>query len=170
MTPTTLDFLANYEDAVEPMPFQIDEYDAPPSAPLLDADYPFVYVASGTEGYPGQNRIATGKRTLGYISHPNNVLAYDQNRPAGGAYYHKPRGSWKLKRIWAVTTTSVQRLPLHTDDEVYVQFDVCEPLFLSPFIFGSGHGKQGFYGIQAMNFQMVVTGGNANSGDIRQLL
>jgi hypothetical protein len=25
---------------------------------------------------------------------------------------------------------------------------------LSPFIFGSGNGKQGFYGIQTMNFQM----------------
>ena len=33
---------------------------------------------------------------------------------------------------------------------------------LSPFIFGSGHGKQGFYGIQSMNFQMVMNGGNAN--------
>ncbi|MFM7978537.1 MAG: phage major capsid domain-containing protein [Candidatus Fonsibacter sp.] len=32
---------------------------------------------------------------------------------------------------------------------------------LSPFIFGSGHWKQGFYGIQSMNFQMVMNG-NAN--------
>ncbi|MFM7977802.1 MAG: phage major capsid domain-containing protein, partial [Candidatus Fonsibacter sp.] len=32
---------------------------------------------------------------------------------------------------------------------------------LSPFIFGSGYGKQGFYGIQSMNFQMVMHG-NAN--------
>ena len=36
-----------------------------------------------------------------------------------------------------------------------------EPLLLSPFIFGSGYGKQGFYGIQSMNFQMVMNG-NAN--------
>jgi hypothetical protein len=41
-----------------------------------------------------------------------------------------------------------------TDTTVYVQFDVCEPIMLSPFIFGSGNGKQGFYGIQTMNFQM----------------
>ena len=33
---------------------------------------------------------------------------------------------------------------------------------LSPFILGSGHGKQGFYGTQAMNFQMLMNGGNAN--------
>ena len=162
MTPTTLDFLANYEDAVEPMTFQIDEYEAPANAPLVVSEHPYIYHESGTERYPGQPGGGLATRVLSFISHPNNVLAYDQIRPAGGAYYHKPRGSWKLKRIWAVTTTSVQRLPLHTDDEVYVQFDVCEPLLLSPFIFGSGHGKQGFYGIQAMNFQMVMTGGNAN--------
>ena len=29
------------------------------------------------------------------------------------------------------------------DTTVYVQFDVCEPIMLSPFIFGSGNGKQG---------------------------
>ncbi|MFM7986631.1 MAG: phage major capsid domain-containing protein, partial [Candidatus Fonsibacter sp.] len=33
-----------------------------------------------------------------------------------------------------------------------------EPLLLSPFIFDSGHGKQGFYGIQPMNFHMVING------------
>ena len=48
------------------------------------------------------------------------------------------------------------------DTDVYVKFAVTEPLLLSPFIFGSGHGKQGFYGIQSMNFQMVMNGGNAN--------
>ena len=40
MTPTTLDFLANYEDAVEPMTFQIDEYEATASAPLQDSPHP----------------------------------------------------------------------------------------------------------------------------------
>ena len=44
------------------------------------------------------------------------------------------------------------------DTEVYVKFEVTEPLLLSPFVFGSGYGKQGFYGNQAMNFQMVLTG------------
>ena len=32
--------------------------------------------------------------------------------------------------------------------------EVTEPLMMSPFVFGSGMGKQGFYGIQTMNFQM----------------
>ena len=39
---------------------------------------------------------------------------------------------------------------------MYVNFEVTEPLLLSPFIFGSGMGKQGFYGIQTMNFQMNI--------------
>ena len=37
----------------------------------------------------GQNY---GKRQQSWISYPNNALAYDMNRPAGTAYYHKPRG------------------------------------------------------------------------------
>ena len=49
-------------------------------------------------------------------------------------------------------------MPQIDDTVVYVEFDVTEPLLLSPFVFGSGHGKQGFYGIQAMNFQMVLSG------------
>jgi hypothetical protein len=39
---------------------------------------------------------------------------------------------------------------------VYAVFEVTEPLLLSPFVFGSGFGKQGFYGIQTMNFQMNI--------------
>ncbi|MFM7987542.1 MAG: phage major capsid domain-containing protein, partial [Candidatus Fonsibacter sp.] len=31
-------------------------------------------------------------------------------------------------------------------------------MLLSPFVFGSGYGKQGFYGIQAMQLMMVLTG------------
>jgi hypothetical protein len=55
-----------------------------------------------------------------------------------------------IKRIWAPDGTA----PDIGDDEVFVQFEVCEPLLLSPFVFGAGYGKQGFYGIQTMNFQM----------------
>jgi hypothetical protein len=33
---------------------------------------------------------------------------------------------------------------------------VTEPLLLSPFVFGHPEGKQGFYGIQTMNFQMNI--------------
>ena len=83
------------------------------------------------------------------------------NRPAGTAYYHKPRGSWKVNRIYALAGDGNPRVPQIDDTVVYIEFDVTEPLLLSPFFFGSGHGKQRFYGIQAMNFQMVLTG-NAN--------
>ena len=134
------------------MDFQLDQ---------VGGAYPYRYIpCNGNEIDPTAPQ--PGARFFGYISQPNNVLSYDQNRPAGGAYYHTPRGSWKLKRIWAVTNTSAERLPIDDDEEVYAKFDICEPLLLSPFIFGSGHGKQGFYGIQSMNFQMVMSGGNAN--------
>ena len=51
-------------------------------------------------------------------------------------------------------TAAAPRNPRIDDNEVYVVFDVCEPLMLSPFIFGSGEGKQCFYGIQTMSLQM----------------
>jgi hypothetical protein len=38
-----------------------------------------------------------------------------------------------------------------------VTFKVTEPLLLSPFVFGHPEGKQGFYGIQTMNFQMNMS-------------
>ncbi|MFM7978960.1 MAG: phage major capsid domain-containing protein, partial [Candidatus Fonsibacter sp.] len=79
------------------------------------------------------------------------------NRPAGTAYYHKPRGSWKVKKIYAIDG-GAPRVPLITDTDIYVTFEVTEPLLLSPFIFGSGYGKQGFYGIHSMNLQMVMNG------------
>ena len=46
-------------------------------------------------------------------------------------------------------------------NEVYVRFRVTEPLQLSPFTFGTTDGKQGFYGIQTLNFQMNMMS-NAN--------
>jgi len=151
MTPTALDYLANYEDAVQPMEFQIDATES--------GGKPFIYVPATTETDPTSGNFL-GARPTSYTSYPNNVLAYDMNRPAGTSYYHKPRGSWKLLSIFALTG-STERSPLITDTDVYVRFEVTEPLLLSPFVFGSGYGKQGFYGIQAMNFQMVLTG-NAN--------
>ena len=66
------------------------------------------------------------------------------NRPAGTAYYHKSRGSWLIKQIYAINAGGVKVVPRIDDRDVYVKFEVTEPLLLSPFIFGSGHGKQGF--------------------------
>ncbi|MFM7988985.1 MAG: phage major capsid domain-containing protein, partial [Candidatus Fonsibacter sp.] len=89
MTPTTLDFLANYDDNVTTMDWQID-------TPILAVkpgtnQHPKVYEA----GDDDDERSATanparvaGRRAVGYHSYANNVLSYDMNRPAGTAYYH----------------------------------------------------------------------------------
>ena len=150
--PTALDYLANYEDAVKKQEFQIDATTA--------GARPIVYFPGPGETDPGHADEFNGTRPVGYTSYPNNVLACDMNRPSGTAYYHKPRGSWNIQKIYAVDGTT-ERSPLIADTDVYVTFKVTGPLLLSPFVFGSGYGKQGFYGIQAMNFQMVLTG-NAN--------
>ena len=68
---------------------------------------------------------------------------------------------WKLKELYSYTAEGVKQNPTLADNDVYVTFEVTEPLLLSPFIFGSGAGKQGFYGIQTMNFQMNMAP-NAN--------
>ena len=158
MTPTALDYLADYDDAVYPMEFFIKPADGVNASP-----HPAIFAAGNdvdAEPNPGGGRNY-GRRHQSWISYPNNVLAYDMNRPAGTAYYHKPRGSWKVKSIYALAANGARRVPFVDDNNVYVTFEVTEPLLLSPFIFGSGYGKQGFYGIQSMNFQMVMNG-NAN--------
>jgi hypothetical protein len=98
-----------------------------------------------------------------HISYPNNVLGNDTyNRPAGCTITHKPRGNFKLMNIYAIdANTGNRRIPTIDDTTVYVRFRVTEPLLLSPYIFGSGEGKAGFYGIQTMNFQMNMLS-NAN--------
>ncbi len=123
---------------------------------------PTIYYASDEESDPVEGNIPYGTRPVTYHSFANNILAYDMNRPAGTSYYHKPRGSWLIKQIYAINDTGGKVIPRITDRDVYVKFEVTEPLLLSPFIFGSGYGKQGFYGIASMTFQMVMNGGNAN--------
>ena len=59
------------------------------------------------------------------------------------------------------TAPGGERKPQLGDSTVFVQFRVTEPLLLSPFTFGSQSGKQGFYGIQTMSFQMNLLS-NAN--------
>ncbi|MFM7980785.1 MAG: phage major capsid domain-containing protein, partial [Candidatus Fonsibacter sp.] len=74
----------------------------------------------------------------------------------------KPRGSWLIKQIYAINGSGDKIVPRMTNRDVYVKFEVTEPLLLSHFIFGPGYGKQGFYGIQLMTFAMVMNGGSAN--------
>ena len=95
MTPTALDFLANYKDAVKRQEFQIDVTALPAGA----AARPVVYLPNNAEVEPALAASLVGARPYSYTSYTNNVLAYDMNRPAGTAYYHKPRGSWKVNRI-----------------------------------------------------------------------
>ena len=149
MTPTALDYLAYYEDGVDQLPFQV-------GAGVATDSTTRTYFPGAAEGGTAAGNNLT--RPYSYYSYPNNILALDMNRPAGTAYYHRPRGSWKIRKIYAINAAdNAQRLPLITDTTVYVQFQVTEPLLLSPFVFGSGYGKQGFYGIQSMNFQFNMT-------------
>jgi hypothetical protein len=164
MTPTTLDYLANYSDAVQPMPYQLalrsdDGTNANPR--------PVVYrVASDTQETNPPNwtvdtpGVFAGTRTQTFLSSNDNVLSYEYNRIAGSSYYHKPRGTWKLQALWvadpSATATGGKRKPRPSDTTVYVTFKVTEPLLISPFVFGAPEGKQGFYGIQTMSFQMNI--------------
>ena len=150
MTPTALDYLADYRDGVKPMEFQLG---------FNAGNQPCAYAPGTTDTLELANDYA-GTRPQSYISHASNILGYDMNRPAGTAYYHKPRGAWKLKALYALNGAT-KIIPRITDTTVYAQFEVTEPLLLSPFVFGSGFGKQGFYGIQTMNFNMNINS-NAN--------
>jgi hypothetical protein len=97
-----------------------------------------------------------GTRAQTFVSYANNSLSYDRNRLAGSSWYHKPRGTWILKELYALEGTA-KRKPKVTDTVVYATYTVTEPLLLSPFVFGHPEGKQGFYGIQTMNFQMNMS-------------
>ena len=156
MTPTALDYLADYRDGVHQMEFQLD---------TNAGDQPCAYIAGAAESNPTPaNGTFVGTRPQSYLSHANNILGHDMIRPAGTAYYHKPRGAWKLKALYAKTGIGdATRVPLIGDTVVYAQFEVTEPLLLSPFVFGSGFGKQGFYGIQTMNFNMNINSNAARA-------
>jgi hypothetical protein len=108
----------------------------------------------GAETVPADNAFV-GTRSQKYISYPNNVLAYDMNRPAGSSYFHKPRGSWVLNRLYGGTLEARSEMRLG-DNTVYVEFKVTEPLLLSPFTFGHPE-HPGFYGISNLSFNFSFT-------------
>ena len=110
----------------------------------MGADRPFVYCSNITETEPSSSTDASDNHPVGFISYHNNILAYDMNRPAGTSYYHKPRGACNIQKIYSIASNATERAPMLADTEVYVKFAVTEPLLLSPFVFGSGFGKQGF--------------------------
>ena len=147
MTPTALDHLAHYGDSVDYMSYQIDI--ASGNGAIR---FPAIYNVDAVEA-PANITGTVGTRTQSFISYPSNVLGYDMNRSISGTYTPKSRGSWKLKALYG-GTEQTPRTPNVDDNVVFAVFEVTEPLMMSPFIFGSGMGKQGFYGIQTMNFQM----------------
>ena len=67
------------------------------------------------------------------------------NRSMAHTEMPKSRGSWKVKALYSTDDGGqTKRNPTVGDAVVYVVFEVTEPLLLSPFMFGSGMGKQGF--------------------------
>ena len=91
LTPTTLDQLADYADAVV----------------KLDATVGFG-TAAGDEAktmLPASSAVAARDYTNGrtfqqYKSFNNNTVGYDQFRTAGSSHYHRPRGSFKIDQIY----------------------------------------------------------------------
>ena len=103
---------------------------------------PAVFLPGAADAAPTTNLFA-GARNQKCISYPNNVLAFDMNRPAGSSYYHKPRGSWVVKGIYGGTVDAPRDVRID-DNTVFVEFTVTEPLLLSPFTFGQPD-HPGFY-------------------------
>jgi hypothetical protein len=79
-----------------------------------------------------------GQREQAFMSHAHNVLGFDPIRPAGSSSTHRPRGIFKIDRIYAAGGA----VPDTASTEVFVQFTVVEPLFLSPFISGDIDGTR----------------------------
>ena len=77
MTPTTLDFLANYEDAVKRQEFQIDAI-AGGANPR-----PVIYVPGNAEGAPAGGKNFNGTRPFSYTSYQNNAHSLRHEPPSG---------------------------------------------------------------------------------------
>jgi hypothetical protein len=152
MTPSALDYLASYEDGIDYCDFQIG-YIGNPAAGTATATASLYFPAAAEAEAADVDH--NGTRPQSFISYANNVLSYDMNRPIGPRHHGRGRGSWKLLALYSSDDGGVtKRNPLVADTTVYAQFEVTEPLLLSPFVFGATDGKQGFYGIQSMNFTM----------------
>jgi hypothetical protein len=160
MTPTTLDYLGDYRDGVDMIDYQIARSTAGNRLVCLT---PGANLAvPGALSNPAVAGDFTGTAPQSFISYPNNVLAYDQSRPSGTGKKHRSRGSFRILQIYSQDANGAnKRVPRIDDNVVFVQFRVTEPILLSPFTFGNQEGKQGFYGIQTLNFQMnLLSNGN----------
>jgi hypothetical protein len=61
---------------------------------------PTIYVPGQTHAGPQNNLFGRHPCSEATIL-PHNVLAHDMSRLAGTSYTHKPRGSWRIQRIYA---------------------------------------------------------------------
>jgi hypothetical protein len=145
LTPTTLDQLADYADAVQKLRYTVAGGAAANDVvkTLIPAD-----AASAVD-------YLNGKSFQQYASYNNNTLSYDQFRTAGSSHYHRPRGSFKIDQIFYSNDggKTAARVPSLVDTDVYVKFTVVEPIFVPPFLAGcdsEGH-HPGFYGINSLN-------------------
>jgi len=174
MTPTTLDYVSDYADGVHAMPYVIGRAGNAANGrlavlmPGANFDVPRTPIAGTDAG--GIESVANlvaninaglqGTAPTKFLSYPNNVLGFDHNRPSGTSKKHRPRGSYKILEMYAFIPdgagrpTNVRRVPTCADREIYVTFEVTEPLMMSPFCFGTTDNKAGMYGVQTLNFQM----------------
>ena len=119
--PTTLDYLSNYRDGVDPFSYMVDT-SANATAQLIKVS------ADGNEVAASGTTAAT--RVQSFYSYPNNVLACDMNRPAGPSNCHRPRGSFKILRIYGSNDGGdTARAVTAADTTVYIQFRTIEPIF-----------------------------------------
>ena len=133
--PTCGEHLADYGDGVEALRFVLDWDGAGKTSVGVD-DF-------GT----------AGTREQAFVSHAHNVLPFDSIRPAGSSHSQRPRGIFKIDRMYTsgdggMTASAVPNADA-TATKVYVQFTVTEPLLLSPSLVGAdelGH-HPGIYGI-----------------------
>ena len=100
MTPTALDHLAHYSDAVDTMDFQIDTQTIVASG----LRFPAAFLADAADTAATQAGVA-GTRPRSFSSYPNNVLGFDMNRSIAHTEMPKSRGSWKLKALHAGSET-----------------------------------------------------------------
>jgi hypothetical protein len=96
MTPTTLDYLASYADAVDYMPYHLDVATGEPPdvlawQPYITKQNPTLPLQGGSnpEANPGQY----GGRPQSFISYPGNPLSHDLNRVIGHTTLPTSRGS-----------------------------------------------------------------------------
>ncbi|MFM7987594.1 MAG: hypothetical protein ACKPKO_50595, partial [Candidatus Fonsibacter sp.] len=76
-TPTTLDYLADYDDAVFPTELFLKSADG-----VNASSHPDMYAVADVDDEPDNTHGQYyGTRQQSWISYPNNVLAYDMNPP-----------------------------------------------------------------------------------------